>query len=519
MIHETEGIEPNKCDVATFGRRTGDSGPLFGLNLKTYIGTMLALFGIGIALRVDYILQHYLWNDETLSLYMTSLSPTEFVRFFATGQNFHPPVYLLWLRTVNLLSFGLLDIQILRYADLVWLPATLATLIWAGIRRAELRIALAITGLVLAVGPTFVYLGAELRSYGMLTFLAVLLAVVVARQLDGTSHARAYVGLSAVTALLLSLTHYVGIVIGAAILGSAVFVAMAYRRRPWLFVASGLIAAAAFLPYSPVLLMQLRDRQTIYSTPASEALGFVMWGLIPVGAAIVTVALAGVVLTLIRRIQSGTSDDAARATPPTKVTTAFLLLSATFFLAFTGAISVVRDVDLLNFGASLTPSILLVFGIATASAFSLPRTMVAVALVAGIFSVIITVSTNRDPSVFEANRISTVDALANAVDVDQSLRYSFGSFVTIVHIDWNLANDYFVDEARSILPAASVILLPIPRWHELDEVLRDTASENPSNRILVITRLPIETRVLPEIPNGFSARVISRAIVEIEPSG
>lgn len=488
------------------------------IEARAFVWAMVALVTLGLLLRVNYIQGHFLWNDEAMTRYLTNLSWSEFLARFTSGRDFHPPLYFVWLRTAKLLSGGLLDTQTLRYADLVWLPATVGVLTWVGVRRPSYRIATAVAGVALAVGPTFVYLGAELRSYGLLTFLAVLLAVLAARQLEDVNRPAIYVALTATTALLLSLTHYVGILIVAAILGSASLIALLFGRRPLRFVASGLIAAVAFLPYSPVLLMQLRNQTTIYSTPASEALDFLEWGMVPVGAMMVVLSVVGFTVALARRGGLSRHSELTLQDRSIAVPSLMLILSAALFVLGAGAVAVVRDVDLLNFGASLTPSILLTLGAALISAHFMPRTTMVVALIAGAFAITIAVGTNRDPSVFEDNRISTVDALVNAVAIDSSLGQYFGADVTIIHIGWNISNDYFAEKAALILPGADIQLLPIPRWQELDQVLSETMTRSPTDRILVITRLPIETRVLTEVPLGSSAKVVGRIIVEIEPT-
>jgi hypothetical protein len=473
---------------------------------------------LGTLLRVHYIQLHQLWSDETQTLNLVTMPWRSFARWFVVGQDFHPPLYFAWLRIVRAAGFGLVDMQVLRYADLIWLPATLAVAAWFGIRHPRYRLGTIVVGLLIAVGPTFVYLGAELRSYGMLTFLSFTLMVLVIEYLHGRDLAWPWLLLGAAVTLMIPLVHYVGFLIDASLLGAAIIGALVTGRSPWRPLAVGATAALAFVPYSPILLKQLQNQDVIYSTPLPEAASFVARGLNPIGLGTLVVGLIAVVLLTIRYPTAESSTERHPVAGYLLEPAVFApMVAAILFILTAAAVSLVRDVDLLNFGASLTPVLWLSLGAANLASMRL-RAALAVACVALVpFSVALTLSTNQDPSVFEGNRVSTVDVLVEAIRSDPSIGHGFGIGVTLIHVDWYTPNDYFAAEAGRLVPLANIESLPISMWDQLSVLIVDTATKSPGRRIVIVTRLPLDTTVLSQVPAGYQALTINPNVVEVIP--
>jgi hypothetical protein len=98
---------------------------------------------------------------------------------------------------------------------------------------------------------------------------------------------------------------------------------------------------------------------------------------------------------------------------------------------------------------------------------------------------------------------------------DRSLADAFGAQITIVHIDWKPSNDYFIAKARQLLPRAELIPITIQEYQTLNATLTKEASSGDS-RVIVVTRLPLETRILPQVPAGSTAHELNKNLVEVD---
>ena len=471
---------------------------------------------IGLVLRIDYIHGHYLWTDETTTRFYMGLSWEDFARWFRYGRDFHPPLYFAWLRSLLSISSGLAEIQTLRYLDLVWLPSTIAVLGWIGFRRPRLRAALIVSSLLVAAGPTFVYLGAELRSYGLFLFLAAALTVLAIEGLDSECMTRGRVVLMATVALLLSFTHYTGLLVVGAITGSAVIAAV-IMGRPWRrFVIAGASAFLGFLSHAPALLNQLHRRESIYSTSLAEAREFLLRGFGPIGWGVIVLAIGAAAASLLSRRPNSLHLAESRLGSSRFRDPGFMVptLAVALFMVGVGSVAVITGVDLLNFGVSIVPSFLLVLSAGVIAASVFERATVALLLVTATMSITLSFASNQDPSIFEGNRVSTMDIFSNALFDDPSLRWAFGSGLTIVHVDWDYPNDYFSEQAEQLVPRAQIEALSIPEYTELANVLERVLTDKP-RRILIVTRLPLDTRILPQIPPGVQPQVINENLVEL----
>ncbi len=485
------------CSPRSKIRRLGFLGFNGHARRTTFITALVLVSVVGLVLRIHYVINNALWTDEITSLFQITRPLGEFGTWYEAPDP-HPPLYYTVLRMVRLATLGRASELTIRLASLsLFLLVPLAALIY-GWRHKRRRLPVLIAVALLAVSPSFVYLGAELRMYGLLISFVFAMTLLSIDWLERDHAGGARILLLATLALAATLTQYAGAVV-AFVLGLTILVVRLWRdhRIDFGVVAAGAVTVAMTLP----ILGILRDQfafitRTLYSTPLGEATVFFLWGLGAIGVVTMISTLASIAhaITMPDRYQI---EPALKSISTVVPGIAFVFLGVAFVVS-----SAVLDIDLHNFGVSGIPPLLLVMALASGAAVVKPRWLVFSVLAAAVVMAAASLWTNQDSSRFESNRVPTVTAF------DEALNRLKDDFVvddlTIVHIDWARSNEYFGSRIAETYENPDVILITIAERAQLAELL--ISANQP---VLVVTRLPLDSRILPQAPQGSSLQILS----------
>ena len=210
------------------------------------LGLTLGAFGV----RVWRLDRQPLWWDEGITVYMTTLGPSAWLRDLPRD---HPPLYYLMLNAVALVSR---DPFTMRFPSVVFGTLTVPLLGVLGQRLFGLTVGV-VAALLLTVSPFAVHHSQEARMYTMLPFLALLswaalLGVITASTADQRAHPWHYT-----TSLALAFaTHYYSALLPVAHAAYRWFQPEGRRwLRPWLRSVAWAIVAS--LPWVIVLVPDL----------------------------------------------------------------------------------------------------------------------------------------------------------------------------------------------------------------------------------------------------------------------
>lgn len=128
---------------------------------------LVALCGLGFALRLHRLDFHALWWDEGITVYFAPLDPVAMARAAAVFEDLNPPAYRLavglWMRLVGPMPFSV------RYVSLIC-GLLVVPLVWTVGRRTVGPGAAAIGATLAATGPALIYYSQEAKGY---TFVAL----------------------------------------------------------------------------------------------------------------------------------------------------------------------------------------------------------------------------------------------------------------------------------------------------------------------------------------------------------
>ena len=111
---------------------------------------------------------------------------------------------------------------------------------------------------------------------------------------------------------------------------------------------------------------------------------------------------------------------------------------------------------------------------------------------------------NGDPARYESNRVATLDTLDDSVEAIGGPPTDWA----IIHVDWVADNEYFVEQASKRFPDADVRSITIGEYQTLGGVLREGFASDELQTVLVISRLPLDARILPQIPADQPRRTV-----------
>ncbi len=226
---------------------------------------LAAVFLLGFALRIAYINQESVGQDESFSMRVSAWPPREIVRALV-ADFVHPPLhYFLLHGWFKLFGFGIIQARVLS----VLFGALSVVLLYIFAEYLfDLRTAL-YASLLMAVSQLGIRLGQEPRPYAQLHFLGVASCYLFMRALR-ERRALYWWGFVA-SSILMLYTHYYGVFVIASL---AIFATIRRRRyelrRAWILGGVGL-AVAAYVPWlaSGVLRAAANAPKTFSGTAAS----------------------------------------------------------------------------------------------------------------------------------------------------------------------------------------------------------------------------------------------------------
>ena len=234
---------------------------------------LLVLAGLGIVVRLGAVFYLELWHDELFSLDVARLDFSQFLDFIRAGEDFHPPGFYFAMQLASM--FGLASEHALRIVNLVWFLVPVLGLGFYARRFDNSRFPIAIALACIAVGPSFVYHGAELRMYSMLLAFSSV-GLLAARLAAKTSRWRWFVAFGFVS-LAGALTHYSSAIVAAS-LGLALLWTAADRRRALCGVAvAALIVVIGLVPLLGGMQTQMA-KDPAYTIPLYLSLLYIILG-------------------------------------------------------------------------------------------------------------------------------------------------------------------------------------------------------------------------------------------------
>ena len=395
---------------------------------------------VGLTLRLGIVATRDLWADEAFTWRITLV---RFARMYHRVEtDFHPPLHylLMWL-----LQEGAPDAwgpTYLRVINLVWFVGLGAIAAWS-CRRPSLRAAVVPAFAVVAVGPGFVQLGADLRMYGMLLMLVALLLVAVTTIVERPSWAAIVVASLAAPAA--AWTHYAGVIAGGAIITAALV--RGGRERFKALAPVAVVFGVGVLAVIPFALSQL-GHGIGYKVALPGMVRGVLNDLSVLGLALIVVA--AIFATRIFRKRG-----ASERRPVAEVAAIAAISTAIFSL---GMLSwwVVKGQNPVNEGVGTVFAYLLLVGILGLRLVP-SRTVVVIVVLAGVvtagYSV---VRLWGAPNYSHGKRVSHVDVLDEVIRQYPPLAAEGGRGWLIVEVDWSDMNNYFRGEASERLPLATV---------------------------------------------------------------
>lgn len=218
------------------------------------MGALALLTIAGLLVRLIGLTRESLWNDE---LFTAALARTPDLNafFHRLGQDVHPPLYFLLVRTWAQV-FGDSEFS-LRFTSVLFSSAVIPAVFWLGRRIFGVKEALVGAALA-AFSFQPIYYAQELRAYALMTLLGALMTGFgygILRSIkDGDSPKRVdWIGL-ALIALISAYTHYFGLLYAA--LTIAAVVMYAFKCGKGRIEALGIAAfcAVGYLPWLPSLI-------------------------------------------------------------------------------------------------------------------------------------------------------------------------------------------------------------------------------------------------------------------------
>lgn len=200
-----------------------------------------------VAVVVTWVgIDRQMWIDEYITFYVTTLSWSEF-RLLLSNQDVVHGLYYLFMRLwVEVFGTSLVA---LRAPSMIGMAVAAGGLAVLGRRLVNTPVGLA-AGLIFSVIPAVSRYGQEVRSYGLVTALAVLATLALLSALDRPTFLR----WAGYTFLAIALT-YMHFVAALVLLPHALLTLHAWRRSRdrrlagWLYAAAATVAAAAPLLY------------------------------------------------------------------------------------------------------------------------------------------------------------------------------------------------------------------------------------------------------------------------------
>lgn len=209
------------------------------------------LIGLGLCLRFVGLDYQSLWYDELLSLGFAdpNLSSSELLAR-QTPEDFNPPLYYFLLNAWMGL-FGTGEVAARSLSAFFSAGAVVVAAVW--LRRDLGRPAIGIFLGLMACSFGGIYYAQEARTYGLLLFLSTVLTLLtvdaVRSQLrDGRVSWSSLLWISAM-GLLASFSHYYGVLLLGACLGTLLLLGLAQRRLLWPVVLLGIVCLAIFVPW------------------------------------------------------------------------------------------------------------------------------------------------------------------------------------------------------------------------------------------------------------------------------
>ena len=463
-------------------------------------GYAVVVFAAGLALRIGYQLTHYFWNDEA-GIYRSVEVPWSEFWHWLTNYEIHPPLFHLFLRAVDLGTFGLLSPDEVKYSVLVWFVVIGGTFWWYVGLPLRTSVGISLVFGIVSLGPVTAYLGAEVRPYSLLTalfFAAVVMLDVWLQELQRGEERRSRLVAIAVLAPLMAWTHYAGFLIGCALLvgglcGAFVVTRRVHRRfaMAWFFGMLGTLPLV--LTLLPIHMDNVAATPTgpLRLRPLATA-KFVAWAIGPT----TVVFVVGIVLLVIL----GRGIGSLSYREPSIV--AFGALAVSFVAAAYVVGFSTGGVNLVNLGVVPVPVILL----AMVLGGLLDRASGGFLAVLGVTSVILTAPMTMlvldEPANLSGNRVSPVDVLVDFEERTGMFNSSQGSFAVML-IDNSVMNNYFMPRARELFPGLDIRTMSMRGGEGLQQNGRDLAaflaeqSERGTVRAVVITRGSFDHRVKP----------------------
>lgn len=482
-------------------------------------GYAVVVFVAGLALRVNYQVTHHLWNDEAGIFRGVEVPWSEFW-YWLTTYEIHPPLFHLFLRAVDLGTFGLLSPDEVKYSVLVWFVAIGGTFWWyVGLPlRTSVGISLAFG--VVSLGPVTAYLGAEVRPYSLLTalfFAAVVMLDVWLQELQRGEERRSRLVAIAVLAPLMAWTHYAGFLIcGALLVGGLCGAFVVTRRVHRRFATAWLLGMLGTLPVVFILLpfqMGLVAQRVVdpLRLRPSDTVKFVHWAIGPT----TVVFVVGIVLLVILRRGIGSLS----YREPSIV--AFGALAVSFVAAAYVVGFSTGGVNLANLG--VVPVLVILLAVVLGGLIE--RASGGFLAVLGVTSVILTAPMTMlvldAPANLSGNRVSPVDVLIDFEERTGMFNSSQGSFAVML-IDNSVMNNYFMQQARELFPGLDIRTMSMRGGEGLQQNGRDLAaflaeqSERGTVRALVITRGSFDHRVKPFLEFSWYRFEVTATVVNLQ---
>ena len=192
---------------------------LLGLETRErfIFGGIAALFIVGLILRLIYAYNLGLWNDEAFTVWVINQKTPDFISFFWTGQDIHPPFYYVVTKLVYDALPTHTDFS-LKSLNLIYFVSAFFSIMYYFLKVPELRKPLFFSSLLITLSATHIYLSSELRSYGLLAFLTLLGLLYFSDLKLSDSRIKYLAG--SLLLFLLPMTHYFGIFVALALVGS-----------------------------------------------------------------------------------------------------------------------------------------------------------------------------------------------------------------------------------------------------------------------------------------------------------
>lgn len=463
---------------------------------------LLASLLAGLIVRIAAVYYLDVWHDELFSLDVARLNFPSFRAFVASGSDYHPPGFYFVLQLVRM---GGADSGELAYRlfNLAWYCVLILGLWIYGRHVPQSRRPLVVAAALLAVSPSFVYHGAELRMYSML--LAASTVGLLSAHLATTTLRTRWFVVFGLASLLGALTHYSSIVISVS-LGLAMLLVSGDRAR----VARNcllavLIVGLGLFPFAAIVAKHM-VKEPAYAVPVWRSAIYLGMGMTA------PLLLSCGVVALLRRGRPLPAGSPVEYTPLGALAFVAAALFSICILCTWG----ISGTNLVNAGVSLVPASWLIIAI---SGWLTSRNTLHLKLVLGgvlACNLVLSARLLHDPSRLSGNRLSTVTKFKRVLLVQPRWASADGTQRAIIHIDWPRDNAYFREKFAASITLEAVEFVSTGRPKHSPAAIRRLMDAG-ATEVLLLTRGRITAPMLDGLHDKFAIEHLRPGVAVVAP--